>query len=765
MQLKIPFPVQMNTFSQTIAKKSNFALLLAFITLLPPVSISGTLTKPSSQGSIASMTHVIPLSGTWKFKPGDLSNSAHLTAKNDFDRWTDIHVPSNWYLEGHDISGVAWYSKKFSLSDEYAHKHITLKFSGVDYTTEVWLNGKYVGYHEGYFQPFSFDITKAVIFGKENHLMVKVNSPLEKMVEDWSLHKRYIKGIFGHHDTRPGGAWSERGQEQNTGGIWAPVALEIHDAALIEEVKVSPHLNLPAHTANAEVQLQVGLKQTTAKPVTIQFNMKPFNFPSTQIVTKEISQTLAPGFNSVYVPIKMDNPALWWPWDQGKANLYQLTINVVDDHRVIDTKTVTFGFRDVRYDKAKNEWRINGRRMFLRGTNYIATQWLSEMTPERFAQDIALMKAANINIVRVHAHVTADDYYRQCDEAGLLNWQDFPLQWGYLDDEEFAQNAVRQARDMVNVFYNHPSIIVWSLINEPTWDASWMTTKYKHYNKLQNKVLTNKLYQAIYPLDKTRYVHPYSASGEHPWLGWYSGSWLDYNQPTNISLVAEYGAQALPNIANLRKIIGEEDIWPVTDQQWDRWEFHNFRRKETFKYAKVPMGSTPAEFIANTQKYQAKLIKLAAESYRRQRYQPVSGIFQFMFVEDWPSMNWGIVDYWRLPKLGYAALQQAYQPVLPSIEWKQESYRRGETANFELWAINDLPTSYPDAQITYNLRTGKMLLETHKLNIDIAADSGKKIQDLSWSNLVPAHYELVHTIADNKGNILGINSHEFDVKP
>ena len=742
-----------------------FICLWLFLVAFPALSLSETANGIQIQSDFAAENKIVPLSGVWKFKPGELGKAVRRTSKEDLVHWEDIHVPANWYLEGKDISGIAWYSKIFTIPSKQANKRIALKFEGVDYTTDVWVNGQYIGNHEGYFQPFSFDITKALVFGKENYLMVKVNSPLEKMVEDWSLYKRYIKGIFGHHDTRPGGAWSARGQEQNTGGIWGDVNLEIHDSAIIDEVKVTPRLNLHAHSANADIQLHVGLKQSTAKLVTVQFNIKPFNFPSTQSVSKEISQTLAPGFNSVYLPITVNNPELWWPWDQGKPNLYQLTINIVTDNKVIDSKTTTFGFRDVRYDKAKNEWRINNRRMFLRGTNYIPTQWLSEMTPERFAQDIALLKAANINIVRVHAHVTADDYYRQCDEAGLLNWQDFPLQWGYLDDDAFTQNAIRQARDMVNIFYNHPSIIVWSLINEPTWDATWMVTKYKHYNKSQNKALTDKLYQAIYPMDKTRYVHPYSASGEHPWLGWYSGSWLDYNKPTNISIVAEFGAQALPEINHLRKIIGEEDLWPVTDEQWDRWEFHNFRRKETFQYAKVPKGSTPAEFIRNTQEYQAKLIKLAAESYRRQRYHPVSGIFQFMFVEDWPSMNWGVVDYWRLPKLGYAALKIAYQPVLPSIEWQQESYKRGETASFELWAINDLPTFYPDAKVTYSLRAGKNLLETHDLSINVAADSGEKIKTLNWNDLVPGHYELVFTIADNKGNNLGVNSHEFDVKP
>ena len=755
----------MKKFHQIKFNAFFIGLCNTLITLCFFFCVSVSATPQHAQNEMASGRQTISLSGLWKFKSGELDESPTDPLANDIARWTDIHVPANWYLEGHDISGVAWYAKNFTLPAELRNKHVSVRFSGVDYTAEIWLNGKYIGFHEGYFQPFSFDITKAVNFGKENRLMVKVNSPLEKMVEDWSLHKRNIKGIFGHHDTRPGGAWSARGQEKNTGGIWAAVDLEIHEATAIEDIKVTSKLKLSDNSATADVQLQLGLQESARKAVTIRFTLKPLNFLSTQSVTKEIKQELSPGFNSISLGIPVQDPKLWWPWDQGQPNLYQLEVQVLAGNQLLDTKVSTFGFREVRYDKAKNEWRINGKRMFLRGTNYIASQWLSEMTPERFAQDIALMKAANINIVRVHAHVTADSYYRLCDQAGLLNWQDFPLQWGYLDSEEFTRNAVRQARDMVNSLYNHPSIVVWSLINEPAWEATWMVTKYKHYNKSQNKSLTETLYKAIYPLDRSRYVHPYSSSAEHPWLGWYSGHWLDYKKPTKISLVAEYGAQALPDLKDLRKIIDGKNLWPVTDEQWDQWEYHNFRRKETFKYAKILKGNMPAEFVRNTQLYQAKLIKLAAESYRRQRYKPVSGIFQFMFVEDWPSMNWGVVDYWRVPKLGYYALKEAYQPVLPSIDWKQENYKRGDEVSFNLWAINDLHTSYPKAQVRYTLTNGKTAITTESLTVDIAADSGKCIKTVKWNNLPPGQYKLVFTIADNKGNRLGINTNELTVKP
>lgn len=204
----------MNTFHLSIPDIFRHSLLLAIISLFPLICVSGTVVAQLPQNGTAFGRLAIPLSGTWKFKPGDLKESVSQASNTDTKAWANIHVPANWYLEGHDISGVAWYSKTFTLPNEVAHKHITLNFSGVDYTAEVWLNGKYIGFHEGYFQAFSFDVTKAIVFGKENQLMVKVNSPLEKMVEDWSLHKQYIKGIFGHHDTRPGGAWSERGQEK-----------------------------------------------------------------------------------------------------------------------------------------------------------------------------------------------------------------------------------------------------------------------------------------------------------------------------------------------------------------------------------------------------------------------------------------------------------------------------------------------------------------------------------------------------------------------
>ncbi len=171
---------------------------------------------PSSQPDVVSKTG--SLAGQWEFLP---SGSEAMPAAKA--AWQTINVPGNWYTQGYDHHGVAWYRLKFNANTS-PETVSTLHFGGVDYFAAVWLNGQKLGSHEGYFQAFAFDVSKHLKAG-ENILLVRVNSPQEK-AEDYSLRKRLIKGIFAHHDTRPGGAWSDRGQEQNTGGIWGEVRLQ-----------------------------------------------------------------------------------------------------------------------------------------------------------------------------------------------------------------------------------------------------------------------------------------------------------------------------------------------------------------------------------------------------------------------------------------------------------------------------------------------------------------------------------------------------------
>ncbi|MEM7252633.1 MAG: sugar-binding domain-containing protein [Pseudomonadota bacterium] len=704
------------------------------------------------------------LNGQWRFRAGELHTGAAYAVDFDDREWTRISVPANWYLEGHDVAGVAWYRHHFSLPPAMADRRVRLEFQGVDYAADVWLNGHHIGFHEGYFQPFVFDVTDKLVSTGDNVLAVRVNSPYEEPSTAWSLNKRLIKGIFSHHDTRPGGAWSERGQEKNTGGIYAPVTLIASETVAIERLQVKPRVDSARGNVSAEIEVALSLPtQSAPRTVEVVVELMAENFDADSPTRIEKTAVLQPGAQTVQLALAPIEPRLWWPKEMGAPNLYRAKVSIRQGDRQLDQASDVFGFRRIERHRETGEWFVNGKRLFLRGTNYIATQWLSEMTPQKYRRDVSLMQDAHINIVRVHAHITGKAFYEACDRAGLLVWQDFPLQWGYEDSEEFHAEANRQAKDMVFALYNHPSIVTWSMHNEPPWDASWMKYKYPTYDETQNRELDDALYATVLALEDTRYVHRHSATAEHPWLGWYSGHWKDYAKPTEESLITEFGAQALPDVESLRRIVGDEHLWPTDDRSWRVWDYINFQRRETFEIAKVAQGGSVEELIDNTQQYQAQLIQFAIESYRRQRYEPVGGIFQFMLVEDWPSINWGVLDYWRNPKPGYFAMKRGFQPVLPSIEWQKQTYGPGESVTFNVWAINDLQQRFADAQLSVSVaRDGDVVDEQH-FPLDLRADSGRPVFAWSKSALEAGAYTADVVIEDANGIVLGENQYQFEV--
>ncbi len=703
-------------------------------------------------------TKSISLDGEWKFASGYLQpDNVYLPTFNDRN-WKSIQVPGNWFLQGHDLSGVAWYRHHFRIDRSLKGKVIQLVFEGVDYTGDVWLNGHYLGFHEGYFQPFRFVVSDYLKYNTDNVLVVKVNSPTEEPEKVWSLHKRLIKGVLSHHDTRPGGAWSVRGQEQNTGGIWAPVSLQISDRVSITQQQVTPELDAHYQNGIAHVDLTIINPTHKQQSVRLSLQLQPVNFQDS--IDKPIiqEQLLKPGTNQININIPKTAPHLWWTWEHGKPDLYRVKTEILSRNKLLDRSSTKFGFRTIRLNPQSQAWELNGHRMFLRGTNYIASQWLSEMTREKYSIDLKLMQQANVNSIRVHAHVEAKEFYNLCDEMGLLVWQDFPLQWGYTDAPEFVSEATRQANDMVTSLYNHPAIFVWSIHNEPPWDATWMQYKYPNYNPKQNRDLDDTIYNSLRSRDTTRHLHLASTVNEHPWFGWYSGTWQDYGKPTKEPLITEFGAQALPNRSSLEKMFTAAELFPDTPAKLEKWKYHNFQPHETFDLAKIPMGKTIEEFIDNTQQYQAKLTQFAAEAYRGQRYQPVSAIFQFMFVEDWPSINWGIVDYWRQTKPGYQALKRAYQPILPSIVLTKQQWKVGESIPVELWLINDLWKSMPNSILTYTLKLGDTIVKQGSIGIAIAPDSGKLVHKLILSSLAPGDYQLTARVTTAQSKLLGENS-------
>lgn len=678
----------------------------------------------------ADMPQSWSLAGQWRAYDG---NDASFPGWRGSDKsWRTLRVPANWYSAGWDHQGALWYRTEFSLPPLKPGQLATLEFDGVDYYADVWFNGHQRARHEGYFQRFPVDVTQDV--RRYNKLAVRADSPFEDPKTIWPLRKNLIKGVLNQHDSRPGGAWSPQGQDANSGGIWAPVRLRLSREVAIDNLILRPDWS--QGLSQPQLRAEIVYRAPAEKKAELVLSARPDNFPGQPYQTRQSVTLEATGdaTRSITLLLPMPEARLWWPVGYGKPNLYQVSATLRDAAGVLDRRGSRTGLRQVVEQSDNRGWLVNGQRMFIRGTNYIGSPWLSTMTKQRYNRDFDLVKKMNANAIRVHGHVAGRALYQAADEQGLMIWQDVPLQWGYNDSEEFADNAVRQTQEMVDQFGNAPSIVLWGGQNEPPFNSPWMEKRFPDWHKDLNRNLMQRVADTL-AKDTTRIVHPFSAVEEHYWAGWYFGTLENLFEPAKTATVTEFGAQALPKLSTLKTIIPRRDWWPATtqpgDPKWTRWKYHNFQPIQTFKNAGVSRGENIPAFIANTQQYQAQLVALAAESYRRQRFQPVTALFQFMFVETWPSINWGVVDYLRHPKAGYFSLQRAYQPLLPSIDPVTLKWKQGQPGKVNLWIINDLPQSHAGSQLVWQIRQGRKVLSEGKKAVEIKPDAGEKVVELT----------------------------------
>ncbi|RKY84915.1 beta-galactosidase [candidate division KSB1 bacterium] len=697
------------------------------------------------------MRKTINLDGVWQYKL-DAENQGREKRYYDLREasdWMDMDIPQNWQLAGvEDYSGVIWFRRQFRLSCSSDYD-VWLQFKGVDYFAEVWVNGYYVGRHEGYFQTFEFNITEYLSDSRENMLVVRVESPSEDPETVWPARKRLIKGIFGHHDCRPGSG-TKLGQMKNTGGIWNSVKIELRRRIFVQKAKVSAKLI----EGSARVKTECKIVNFESERHELQIELK-ITAPDQQVFKTLFQKEIFPGDNLVIFVKNIDHPQLWWPWDLGEQPLYQAEVTLLSSAEIIDYISFSFGIREIKIDKDKTWW-LNGEKIFIRGTNIIPTQWLSEYNMEMIHKDIQLLKDANINAVRVHAHVNRQEFYEACDRAGIIVWQDFALQWHYEDSEEFAANAIVQIKEMVNLLHNHPSILVWCCHNEPG---------------RQEITLDPLLKDAILMEDDYRVVWMNSNLDEHAYPGWYHGHYRDFIALPSKPLITEFGAQALPNVNSLRRMFNEHELWPI---DWEKWEFHDFQYEPTFQLAQIEMGENIETFVENSQSYQAKLLKFAIETYRCAKFTEVTGLFQYMFVESWPSITWAVVDYFRQPKKAYWILQQVYQPLYLVVRRNKPIERQGGKIEGSFILINDYLQEFPQAIIKLTLvdERGEKQMEWNSIECDIKKNDVMDISDLIREktdgmklpvDITPGKYILKNCIIDKKNKILSTNEEIVEI--
>lgn len=636
------------------------------------------------------------------------------------DEPKSLTVPGNWAIQDREkfnYSGKAWYTKQFSLAPAlkealHRQKPLFLSFEGVDYHARVFLNGKAVGSHTGYFSPFSWEISRLVNPDGKNLLRVEVDSPPDP---GFPVLKQQIKGIFGQHDARPGGKLANG--SGNTGGIWGDVHLEATGRATIAHQTLSTSLSKDHKSCGLSLKTTIFNHASSPRMVKVRVEYGPKTSPQetaaktgTAEIVREV--TLRPGPNLVEFHDTIQNPRLWNTWDRGTPSLYTLTTTVFDEEMlrvmggetasrrrqeesglgqtISHQKSLSFGIREATFNARKGEFRLNGAPLFHRGINYIPTQWLSTYSREDFARDLSLVKEAHLNAIRVHAHILPQVFYDLCDEMGIMVLADFPLIWGHDFSGEFAMNALVQYTNFVDKYASHPSIWAWSAHNEPL-----------PYNASLDRLLA-KMGREV---DPSRHHFPASGFLSHPYPGWYDLFGRSYTQiaRSKVKFPTEYGAQGIPWSA--REFLPKESLWPPDRKAWS---YHNAQLGNLTRHiGPVSSFSSLDQFIDLSQKYQYDLVRYITEHFRRHKYAPTGGAYPFMFKEPWEAISWGVLDHQGAPKLAYFALKEAMSPLLLSLEWKKSTFKPGESLSVPVWIINDALQEHRGWKVVWKITESK----------------------------------------------------------
>ena len=288
------------------------------------------------------------LDGAWAYaiEPDEPGESLGWHDRDlDSSSWREMQLPTNWHLtEVGDHFGTIWFRRRFRVPSALRDQRLFLRFGAVDYVADVWLNGVFLGSHEGMFNPFEFDVTEVVDLDGENVVAVKDAAPRDPtgyirvdhsenpLSAPYRTHQaEAISQIKGHMIDamhRPGSMTSFR-SDGNTGGIWDSVDLVARPAVHVEHIKVFTRIGVKKDwlgdkqdkrdgTALVAVDVTVNNATDRAVRTDLRLRVEPQTFEGAAS-ERSRSVVVQPGRTTHKIVLTVPDARLWWTWDRGAA--------------------------------------------------------------------------------------------------------------------------------------------------------------------------------------------------------------------------------------------------------------------------------------------------------------------------------------------------------------------------------------------------------------------------------------------------------------
>jgi hypothetical protein len=614
-----------------------------------------------------------------------------------------------------------WYRTSFTVPPQAAGKKLTLLFNGINYASDVWLNGQHLGGTEGAFIRGQFAIQPVA---GENVIAVRVSPPPHPGIP----HEQSIKAGVGPNGGQlaidgptfvatEGWDWIPGIRDRDT-GLWLPVELEAHSTVTIGDPHVTTDFPLP-RIDSADIYLTVPIENTTARPQRVTVSAHFDDVTVTQTVTAARGETRVRFAPKTFAQLHVLHPKLWWPNGYGAPNLHDLTLTASIDGAVSDTDRLRFGIREVSYDlslfdhtgalrrvtvqptngrldgtklidvrhqaikETPRGWaesltpagetspavtdasadalpephltlRVNGVKIATRGGNWGMDDAMKNVSRARLAPYFRLQREAHMNVIRNWMGNNDEEiFYELADENGMMVLNDF---WqstqNYQIEPEDPQLFLKNARDVISRYRNHPSIVLWFGRNEG----------------VPYPTLNEGLDDLVFQLDGTRWYTGSSNSVNLQGSGPYN-----YRPPVGYftdlatGFSVETGTPSLSTLESIERWVPKADRWPISDTlAYHDWHFSGNGDTKTFMTTLDTMfgaATSLPDFERKAQMMNLETHKAMYEGFLGHLWTRNSGRLLWMSHPAWPSNAWQLYSWDYDMSAAYFGAKEANRPL------------------------------------------------------------------------------------------------------
>lgn len=392
----------------------------------------------------------LDLSGVWAFQIDPEQVGEKEQWFNTLPAPRPIAVPGSWneqYADLYNYTDMAWYLLRAYIPQDWQGQHIFLRVGSANYFGRVWINGVIAGEHSGGHLPFAFNISDFVQWGSENTIAIQVENTL--------MPTRVPAGNAGGMIAGLGAGYPNTTFDFFPfAGLHRPVILYSLPPTHIEDVTVIT--SIAGETGVVSVEVAQTAK-TGSGHVTLRDNQQAIKAPLT--------------FQNGRAKVQLSVPAARF-WSVEDPHLYECSITLTDGSQAIDRYTLNVGIRTIAVQG--NQILLNGKPVFLKGFGRHEDFYAhgKGLNLPLLVKDYDLLRWVGANSYRTSHYPYSEEEMQMADRQGFLIIDEIPaVSLPFGDGPENIQTRLAQCKQQLNELVirdkNHPSVIMWSIANEP----------------------------------------------------------------------------------------------------------------------------------------------------------------------------------------------------------------------------------------------------------------------------------------------------------